>query len=90
MNTCQTSIKTDIFFSVAVAHILGLSNRHKITTLVPSGLTLVGDRQTKQRISQIRIVDRLLKLLNESYWSEYSSNLSKFRNYNEQPRQFLN
>ena len=29
MNTCQTSIKTDMLFSVAVAHILGLSDRHK-------------------------------------------------------------
>ena len=39
MNTCQTSIKTDILFSVAVAHGLGLSDRHKITTLlVPSEL----------------------------------------------------
>ena len=34
MNTCQTSIKTDILFSAAVIHILGLSDRHKITTLV--------------------------------------------------------
>ena len=39
MNTCQTSIKTDILLSVAVIHILGLSDRHKITTLVPSELT---------------------------------------------------
>ena len=39
MNICQTSIKADILFSVAVAHILGLSDRHKITTLVPSELT---------------------------------------------------
>ena len=39
MNTCQTSVKTDILFSVAVAHVLGLSDRHKITTLVPSELT---------------------------------------------------
>ena len=62
MNTCQTSIKTDMLFSVAVAHIPGLSDRHKITTLVPAELARVGVRQTKQRISQIRIVDRLLKL----------------------------
>ena len=54
--------ETDILFSVAVAHILGLSDRHKITILVPSELTCVGVRQTKQKISQIRIVDRLLKL----------------------------
>ena len=35
MNTCQTSIKTDILFSVAVVHILGLSNQHKITIWFP-------------------------------------------------------
>ena len=34
MNTCQTSIKSDILFSAAVTHIPGLSNRHKITLLV--------------------------------------------------------
>ena len=38
MNTCQTSIKIDILISVAVAHILGLLDRHKFTTLVPSEL----------------------------------------------------
>ena len=38
MNTCQTSIKTDIIFSVAVTHIPGLSGGHKITTVVPSEL----------------------------------------------------
>ena len=38
MNTCQTIIKTNIFFSAAVTHILGLSDRHKITTLVPTEL----------------------------------------------------
>ena len=32
MNTCQTSINTEILFSVAIAHILGLSDQHKITT----------------------------------------------------------
>ena len=37
MNTCQTSIKTDVLFS-AVTHIPGLSDRHKITTLVPTEL----------------------------------------------------
>ena len=42
MNTCQTSIKTDILFSVAVAHILGLLDQHKITTLVPTELMNVG------------------------------------------------
>ena len=49
MNTCQTSIQTDILFSAAVTHIPGLSDRHKITTLVPRELTSVGrsDRQHK-------------------------------------------
>ena len=28
MNTCQTSIKTDILFSAAVTHIPGISDRH--------------------------------------------------------------
>ena len=39
MNTCQTRINTDVLFSVAVAPILGLSDRHKITILVPTELT---------------------------------------------------
>ena len=38
MNTCQTSIKTDILFSAAVTDISGLSGRYKITTLVPTEL----------------------------------------------------
>ena len=37
-NTCQTRMKTDISFSAAVTHIPGLSDRHKITTLVPTEL----------------------------------------------------
>ena len=43
MNTCQTSIKTDILFSAAVTHIPGLSGEHKITTLVPSELDYEGN-----------------------------------------------
>ena len=39
MNTCQTSIKTDILFSAAVTHIPGLSDRHNIPTLVPTELS---------------------------------------------------
>ena len=63
MNTCQTSIKTDILFSAVVTHIPGLSDRHNIPTLVPTELNEVGKvRQTQQKISQNRIVDRLLKL----------------------------
>ena len=38
MNTCQTSIKTDILFSAAVTHIPCLLDRHEITTLVPNEL----------------------------------------------------
>ena len=39
MNTCQTSIKTDIFFSASVTHIiLGLSGKRNITTLVRTEL----------------------------------------------------
>ena len=38
MNTYQTSIKTDILFSAAVTQIPGLSDRHKITILVPTEL----------------------------------------------------
>ena len=38
MNTCQTSIKTDILFSAAVTHIPGLSGGHTITTVIPSEL----------------------------------------------------
>ena len=38
MNTCQTSIKTDILFSAAVTHIPGLSEIHKITKLIPNEL----------------------------------------------------
>ena len=34
MNTCQTSIKIDTLISAAVTHIPGLSDRHKITTLI--------------------------------------------------------
>ena len=38
MNTCQTSIKTDILFSAAVTDTPGLSARHNTTTLVPTEL----------------------------------------------------
>ena len=31
MDTCQTSIKTDVLFSAAITHISGLSDRHEIT-----------------------------------------------------------
>ena len=46
--------ETDILFSVAVAHILGLSDRHKITILVPSELTCVGSgRQNKRSLKYV-------------------------------------
>ena len=35
MNICQTSVETDILFSVAVAHILGLSDQYETTTWFP-------------------------------------------------------
>ena len=38
MNTCQTSIKTDKLFSAPVTHIPGLSDRHKIPTLISTEL----------------------------------------------------
>ena len=43
MNTCQTSIKTDILSSAAVTHIPGLSGRHTITTVVLSELDYEGN-----------------------------------------------
>ena len=49
MNTCQTSIKTDILFSAAVTHIPGLSDRHEITVSSPTELNYEGNliRQNK-------------------------------------------
>ena len=38
MNTCQTSIKTDVLFGVAVTHIPGLSDRYEITVSSPTEL----------------------------------------------------
>ena len=38
MNTCQTSLKTDVLFSAAVTRIPGLSDRRNITTSVPTEL----------------------------------------------------
>ena len=51
MNTCQTSIKTDILFSAAVTHIPGLTDRNKITTLVLTELNY------KKRVSSDRTKD---------------------------------
>ena len=38
MDTCQTSIKTDVLFSAAVTHIPRLSDRHEITVSSPTEL----------------------------------------------------
>ena len=38
MNTCQTSIKTDILFSAAVTHIPGLPDRQEVTVSSPTEL----------------------------------------------------
>ena len=65
MNTCQTSIKTDILFSAAVIHIPGLSDRHEITMSSPTELNYEGNlvRQKKGSPKYVPgIVDRLLKL----------------------------
>ena len=49
MNTCRTSIKTDILFSAALTHIPGLSDRHEITVSSPTELNYEGNliRQNK-------------------------------------------
>ena len=57
MNTCQTSIKPIYYYSVAVAHILGLQDQHEITALVPSELIKSGKSNGQTLISQTRIVD---------------------------------
>ena len=63
MNTCQMSIKADILFSAAVTHIPGLSRQTRDHHIGSHRTELRGlAHQTEQRISQIRIVDRLLKL----------------------------
>ena len=38
MDTCQTSIETDVLFSAPVTHIPGLSDRHEITVNSPTEL----------------------------------------------------
>ena len=63
MNTCQTSIKdryidAELWYSPSL-----VPNRLEITIVGPQRTNLSGEGQTdKQRISQIRIVNRLLKL----------------------------
>ena len=43
INTCQTSIKTDVLFSAAVTHSGSRRTGHKITTVVPSELDYEGN-----------------------------------------------
>ena len=43
INTCQTSMKTNILFSAAVTHIPGLSDRHGITVSSPTELNYEGN-----------------------------------------------
>ena len=62
MDTCQTSINTDILFSAAVTRIPDLSDRHEITVSSPTELNLESKLKQNNKISQIRIVDRLLTL----------------------------
>ena len=38
MDTCQTSIKTDVLFSTAVTYIPSLSDRHEIAVSSPTEL----------------------------------------------------
>ena len=91
MNTCQTSIKADILFNVAVAHILGLSDQHKITTFGSHRTDLSGGsgRQTKDlRNTYSRSTAETI--MNPIGQNIPVINLSTFGNYNQQPRQFLN
>ena len=63
MNTCQTSIKSPIYYySIAEAHILGPTRPHEIPTVIPSELTEVYKLNGQILISQTHSVDRLLKL----------------------------
>ena len=66
MNTCQTSIKTDILFSAAVIHILGLSrqtrdHRESCSTIGEDGDTTIPSpgRSPKQPLPEIGLHDPL-------------------------------
>ena len=50
MNTCQTSIKTDLLLGAAVTHIPSLSDRHEINVSSPTELNKEGKliRQKKE------------------------------------------
>ena len=63
MNTCQTSIKPVYYYSVAEAHILGLPDKHEITTVVPSELTKrVKVKRTDAGLPKMYRRPKLLKL----------------------------
>ena len=55
MNTCQTSIKTDILFSAAVTHIPGLSDKREITVSSPTELNYESNliRQNKESLRYV-------------------------------------
>ena len=63
MNTCQTSIKKRYINAVLWYSPSSVPNILEITIVCPQRTDLGGEGQAdRQRISQIRIVDRLLKL----------------------------
>ena len=63
MNTCQTSIKNRYINAVRWYSPSWVPNILEITTVGPQRSDLSGEGQAdNQNISQIRIVDRLLKL----------------------------
>ena len=58
MNTCQTSIKPVYYYSVAVAHILSLPDKHESITLCSRRTKQRGESQVDELASQIRIICR--------------------------------
>ena len=72
MNTCQTSIKTDTvyYYSVAEAPMLGLRDKHEITTLVPSELKKRGYSSQVDKYWPLEYVsyDETTETIIASYW----------------------
>ena len=62
MNTCQTSIKTIYYYRIAEDPSSVLNRQCKKHHSGSQRTELEGEALLEQRISQIRIVDRLLKL----------------------------
>ena len=63
MNTCQTSINTDILLKCCRRpHLRSIGQTRDHHILVPSELIKGGESSGQTLISQTRIVDRLLKL----------------------------